>query len=443
MSDAALLDAIRRHALPLGRHGCGALLEACASATVVLLGEATHGTREFYRMRAQLTRALIEDYGFDAVAIEADWPDTLRLSQYAQGRGADPDTAAALSGFERFPRWMWRNREVAAFAHWLRQHNAGGRHVGIYGLDLYSLRASIAAVLRHLARTAPEAARRARERYACFDHFHEDPQRYGYATHFGLSESCETEVVEQLRELSERTAAARRGDSDGATVDELFYAEQHARVARNAEAYYRAMFGGRTASWNLRDTHMAETLRELFEHLAAGLGRPARIVVWAHNSHLGDARATEMGEDGQINLGQLAREQYGRNHVVSVGFTTHTGTVMAASEWDGPAEVKAVVPALPGSFERLFHEAGLGDFMLAGGTLDSVFGTTRKLERAIGVIYLPQSERYSHYFQARLAGQFDAIVHLDQTSALAPLDAPATDAGAPEPEPAETYPSGL
>ncbi|HEY8606140.1 MAG TPA: erythromycin esterase family protein [Noviherbaspirillum sp.] len=445
----AALDAVRNAARPL-RHetDIDSVLDEIGDARIVLLGEATHGSREFYRFRAELTKQLIIRKGFDALAVEADWPDALLVNRYIQSPAAPAkgakDVRGALAGFERFPQWMWRNTEIAALVQWLRQHNlqyaAGDGKVGFFGLDLYSLHRSMESVVRYLSRVDPEAARQARARYACFDHLAEDPQRYGYAANFGMRKDCEDEVIRQLVALTEEGGQYVRGD--GAAADELFYAQQNARVAQNAEAYYRSMFQGRNASWNLRDTHMAETLSALQTHLMASRGRPARIVVWAHNSHIGDASVTEMGDDGQLNLGQLVREQLGRETTFLLGFSTHAGTVTAASEWDSPAERKTVRPSHPDSFERLFHDAGINNFFLplrrAQAARDAL--RERRLERAIGVIYLPESERFSHYFEAALGDQFDALVHFDETHALEPLERTAAlhDGEAPE-----TWPTGI
>jgi erythromycin esterase-like protein/predicted phosphoribosyltransferase len=418
------------------------LIDAIGDARVVLIGEATHGTHEFYRERALITRRLIAERGFAGVAVEADWPDAYRVNHYVRARGTDEDAADALRGFQRFPTWMWRNADVLDFVGWLRTYNettAEKDQAGFYGLDLYSLRASMQAVIAYLVKVDPEAAHRARARYACFDHFGDEMQHYGYAAASGLSQSCEHDVVTQLAELHRRRAdyASRNGRI---ARDELFVAEQNARLVKNAEEYYRTMFRGRVESWNLRDRHMTDTLRELLSFLERS--RPnARLVVWAHNSHLGDARATELGEAGELNVGQLARERFGAGAVL-IGFTTNTGTVTAASEWDGPAHRKHVRPALAGSYERLFHEVDIPRFLLPLRTdpeLTSVLSAPR-LERAIGVIYHPETERRSHYFHARLADQFDYVLHIDETRAVEPLESTAAwEAG----EVAETFPSGL
>jgi erythromycin esterase-like protein len=418
------------------------LLGLIRDAQVVLLGEASHGTHEFYRERARITQRLIEEEGFAAVAVEADWPDAYRVNRWVRGESDDRTALDALGGFERFPRWMWRNRDVLEFVSWLQQHNRSRpeeRRVGFYGLDLYSLFASMQEVIGFLEKVDPEAAARARYRYSCFDAFGEDTQAYGYAAEFGITRSCEDQAVQQLIELQRRATELAQRDG-GVSEDDLFYAEQNARLVRNAEEYYRSMFRGRVSSWNLRDRHMAETLEALIEHLHVRWGR-ARVVVWEHNSHIGDARATAMGGMGEWNVGQLARERFGDDAVL-VGFTTYEGTVTAASDWDAPAERKLVRPGLPGSFEALFHTLGLADFLLplrGDARVSEALGETR-LERAIGVIYRPESERLSHYFEARLPQQFDAVIHFDETRAVEPLD---RTAGWDKGEPPETFPTGL
>jgi erythromycin esterase-like protein len=421
------------------------LLSLVGDARVVLLGEASHGTHDFYRVRAEITKRLIREKGFGAVAVEADWPDAYRVNRYVRGRSTDLDAADALGGFLRFPQWMWRNADVLDFVGWLRQYNDGRpddpSRIGFYGLDLYSLHASMQAVLEYLRIVDPAAARRASQRYACFDHFGGDPQAYGYAATLGLTPSCETEVVGQLVEL--RAAAAEYARRDGRVApDDLFFAAQNARVVTSAERYYRTMFQSHASSWNVRDQHMVETLEALMSFLD-GERDGAKIVVWAHNSHLGDARATEMSQRGELNLGQLARQRFG-SQVVSVGFTTYTGTVTAASDWDGHVERKLVRPALAGSYEALFHECANPNFFIdlrtsseAAGVLDAP-----RLERAIGVIYRPDTERLSHYFGASLPRQFDAVLHYDRTRAVEPLErTPVWERG--EVELPETFPSAL
>ena len=417
------------------------LVERLGRARFVLIGEASHGTDEFYRERAAITRRLIAEKGFNAVAVEADWPDAYRVNRYVRGEGDDASADQALSDFKRFPAWMWRNDVVLDFVTWLRAHNESnpGSRAGFYGLDLYSLFTSIEEVLEYLERVDPPAAKRARFRYGCFDHFGEDTQAYGYVASFDMDKSCEDEVVTQLVELRRRAAEYARKDGLVAS-EEFFQAEQNARLVKNAEEYYRTMFEGRVSSWNLRDRHMGETLDALYRHLLAR-NPESRVVVWAHNSHLGDARATEMGHRGELNLGQLVRQRYGRDSAL-VGFSTYTGSVTAASDWGDPAETKRVRPGLEGSYEALFHSYGIPRFLLSleesarlpAAVLDE------RLQRAIGVIYRPETERLSHYFRARLAEQFDAMIHIDETNALAPLEAYSESTTAEAPE---TYPTGV
>ncbi|WP_454743679.1 erythromycin esterase family protein [Cupriavidus necator] len=395
------------------------LLDMARGKDFVLLGEATHGTAEFYRMRAQITQSLVRGQGFDAVAIEGDWPDAWRVNRYVQGEGND-SAEEALSDFERFPSWMWRNREFLAFIEWLRGHNAGlapERRVGVYGLDLYSLYRSAEAVIRYLERADPLQAEAARQHYAALDHVR-DPAAYGYQAATGLRAPARDGAIRQLLQL--RTEEAAYISRNGlAAMDSHYFAERNATVVVNAEAYYREMFGRRISTWNLRDAHMAQTLSSLAAYRLRR-GGSGRIVVWAHNSHLGDARATESQLRGEWNLGQLVRQQAGTQALL-VGFTTYTGHVCAASEWDGDPEHKAVVPALHDSWEALFHSTGLDRFFLPLGPQASHPLFEVMLERAIGVLYLPRTERASHYFDASIAGQFDALFHVDETTALEPL----------------------
>ncbi|HJP59451.1 MAG TPA: erythromycin esterase family protein [Gemmatimonadaceae bacterium] len=416
-----------------------AVLDNVGDAQIVLLGEASHGTHDFYHQRAEITKRLITEKGFNAVAVEADWPDAYRVNRYVQCDSEDKNADEALSGFERFPTWMWRNTVVLGFTEWLHNLNAErgeNNRVGFYGLDLYSLFNSMEAVVNYLDRVDPDAARRARYRYSCFEHFGEDSQAYGYAASFDLERSCEDEAINQLLDMQRR--AMEYLDASGR--EDFFDAEQNARLVKNAEEYYRSMFRGRQSSWNLRDTHMAETVDALIAYLRRHQRQP-KIVLWAHNSHLGDARATEMGARGELNVGQLVRQKYG-DAAFNVGFTTYTGTVTAANDWDEPGERKIVRPALPDSYELAFHETGIPRFYLSlgNGAGRSSLLSKPRLQRAIGVIYRPQTERISHYFRADLPRQFDAVIHLDETHALRPLDIPE---GWHDAEPPETYPSGL
>ena len=401
-----------------------ALLKLIGDARIILLGEASHGTHEFYFERAAITKRLIAEKSFTVIAIEADWPDASRVHRYARGASDDVDANEALSGFRRFPTWMWRNTVVVEFVEWLREFNqrVGPKRApaGFYGMDLYSLHTSIDAVLGYLEKVDPDAAKRARSRYSCFDHFGREPQEYGYAATMGAIESCEDEVVEQLIELRNKAAEFLSRDGEIA-AEELFFAEQNARLVKNAERYYRSMFRGRASSWNLRDQHMVETIEALVAHLDGS--RQPKAVVWGHNSHLGDARATEMSQHGELNVGQLIREHFGREAVL-IGFSTYSGSVTAASDWGARAERKNVRPALPGSYEELFHEIGLPRFWInlreRGDKIDTL--RAPRLERAIGVIYRPETERSSHYFHARLPEQFDVLIHIDETRAVEPLE---------------------
>jgi len=418
-----------------------ALLDLIGDRRIVLIGEATHGTHDFYRERARITRRLIEEKGFNAVAVEADWPDAYRVNRYVLGQSSDGDARAALSDFERFPSWMWRNVDVVQFVEWMRARNDAHRHLEtkarFVGLDLYSLRSSMSAVITYLDAVDPRAADAARDRYSCFDQVVGEGPDYGHAVALNITLPCEDEVVAELVEL--RESAARLLASDGFVAeDEFFFAEQNALLVRNAERYYRSMYRGRVSSWNLRDQHMAETLESLVRHLDAQLGR-SRVVVWEHNSHVGDARATQMGAAGELNVGQLVRTRWPKDSTL-IGFTTYDGRVTAASEWGGAAERKIVRPALAGSYEELFHRVDVPRFLLpmGEGVVDVLH--TARLERAIGVIYRPETERASHWFHASLPAQFDAVIHLDRTSALEPLERTSLwDAG----EAPETYPTGL
>ena len=445
LGEREVLEALRAEAHPLtgDRRDYDALMGLVGDARIVLLGEASHGTHEFYRERARITRRLITELGFAAVAIEGDWPDAYRVNGYVRGQGSDGDAEEALRGFARFPTWMWRNAEVLDFVGWLRtlnerRHDAA-RKVGFYGLDLYSLNASMEAVIAYLDEQDPQAAKRARARYECLQPYGAKGSDYGQAVLLGVGEPCRRRVIEQLVELR-RLAGEYLARDGSAAEDEYFYAEQNATIVADAEEYYRTMFGDRAGSWNQRDRHMANTLDHLLAHLDRHDGS-TRLVVWAHNSHVGDARATEMGSRGELNIGQLMRERHGRD-VVSVGFSTYSGTVTAASDWGGQPERKRVRGALPDSYEALLHDTYIPAFLLcplpAGDSGRALMDP--RLERAIGVIYRPETERQSHWFGASVARQFDALVHIDSTRAVEPLErTPKWELG----EPPETYPSAL
>jgi erythromycin esterase-like protein len=415
------------------------LLDRIGDRRLVLLGEASHGTHEFYRIRAAITKRLVAEKGFHAIAVEGDWPDAHRVHRFVVGNAsADGSAVDALAEFERFPTWMWRNADVLDFIGWLRAFNDArvpSARVGFFGMDLYSLHASMNAVLAYLDQADPEAAQRARARYACFDHFGDDTQLYGLRTGLGLDPSCEREVTKQLVEMQARRLRTL-GQAAGREPEELFSAEQNARVVRDAEEYYRSMIGGRASTWNLRDRHMVDTLVDIDDRITRR-GVPAKIVVWAHNSHLGDARATDMGKRGQWNVGQLVRECYGQEAVL-IGFTTFDGTVTAARDWGAPAERRIVRPALAGSWEALFHEVDASPFILFTDPTDSPpLLRASRIGRAIGVIYRPETERQSHYSQSRIGEQFDAVLHFDRTRALEPLERTASWIAGELPE---TYP---
>ena len=440
---SALVEKIRKKAIAFegANDVADEILTLVGDARFVLIGEASHGTHEFYKYRAEITKRLIAEKGFSAVAVEADFPDAYRVNRYVRGLGEDKTADDALGAFTRFPLWMWRNHVVLEFVDWLKAHNdklETNEKIGFYGLDLYSLHSSMAAVLDYLKKVDPEAAKTALNRYSCFDHFGEDAQSYGYAANYDTHFSCEDEAVKQLVELQRR--AAEYANRDGFVArDEYFFAEQNARLVKNAEEYYRAMFKRSVSSWNLRDRHMAETLQALAEHLGAEF-QPAKIVAWAHNSHLGDARATEMGERGEWNVGQLAREKY-KNDACLIGFTTHTGTVAAATNWDEPARMKRVRPSHKNSYEQIFHQTELPRFFLnlRDKETEEILRQPQ-LERAIGVIYRPETERASHYFTAVLSEQFDGVIHFDETRAVEPLD---KISGWTHEDAPETLPEGL
>lgn len=410
--------------------GFGALFDRFGDRRVILLGEASHGTSEFYRARAAITKHLIEKHGFTIVAVEADWPDAAHLNRYLRGR---PQPSEVSAPFQRFPQWMWRNTEVAAFIDWLRQHNTGiedaSRQVGFYGLDLYNMSGSIAAVLAYLDETDPGAAAIARERYGCLTPWQNEPSTYGRAALRSGYRTCEDAVIKQCRELLERSLSQEDGD--------LLDAQQNARLIASAEKYYRVMYYGGAETWNLRDRHMFETLDKLLD---AG-GPESRAVVWAHNSHVGDARNTEMGSGrDELNIGQLCRERYG-DQVALIGFGTHAGRVACASDWDSDMEIKEISPSLPGSIERLCHDSGKRFFLLdfgRSGTLHNALRAPRQ-QRFIGVIYRPETERLSHYMEAAVSSQFDAFVWFDQTSPVTPLAGPTKGSG----KMPDTFPFGM
>ena len=432
--DDALVAALRDRAEPfrsVGDAPLANLLARIGNARIVLLGEASHGTSEFYRMRDRISRALIEQKGFNIVAVEADWPDAARVDHYVRHAEYPPSEWTA---FARFPTWMWRNDEFRSFVDWLRAHNATlsrDARTGFHGLDLYSLNNSITAVLNYLDSVDPETARVARERYGCLTPWQSDPATYGHAALTETFKTCEQEVLRMLSDLMRKRQTYALHDGE-----RFLDAVQNAQLIADAEQYYRIMYYGSRASWNLRDKHMFNTLEALLDFR----GPDSKAIVWAHNSHVGDASATELGLRGEFNIGQLCRERFGRT-VYAIGFGTDSGTVAAASNWDEPMKTMTVNPSIEGSYERLCHESEHPAFFLDLGLKQSAdlrSGLTRKrLERAIGVIYRPKTELASHYFEAELPRQFDEYVWLDKTTAVTPLSTRAVK-GFPE-----TYPFGL
>ena len=416
---------------PMHHDEFGSLFDRFGDALVVLLGEATHGTSEFYRARAAITRRLIERHGFTVVAVEADWPDAARIDGYVRHHEPRPRRGDA---FVRFPTWMWRNREVLEFADWLRGHNEGlldAQQTSFHGLDVYSLSESMHAVVDYLERVDPRAAQRARHRYACLLPWQDDPAEYGKAVLLGEAGGCEAAVVEELQEMLKERLRWIADDGEA-----WFDAAQNARIVRSAESYYRTMYRGATESWNLRDRHMFDTFQAVLTHRGFG----TKAVIWAHNSHIGNAAATAMGWQGQFNIGELCRIAFGEEAVL-IGFATDTGTVAAASDWGGEMQVQTVRPSRPGSYEHVFRKTKIPRSMTdwRGQSRRALAELLREplLERAIGVVYRPQTEYLSHYFQAVLSEQFDCWLWFDKTQAVTPLGHERPH-GAPE-----TYPFGL
>jgi protein-L-isoaspartate(D-aspartate) O-methyltransferase len=409
------------------------LLARIGDSRLVLLGEASHGTAEFYDMRARITQELIRKKGFTAVAVEADWPDAARIDHFVHG--TSPDPLLESSPFSRFPSWMWANHSVLTFIRWLKDYNAtvgtAQGQVGFYGLDLYSLSSSMEAVLTYLDSVDPETAQVARVRYGCLTPWTSDPALYGQVMITKRYRQCEGEVIATLQDLLQKRLDYSRADGK-----RFFDAEQNARLVTNAERYYRTLYYAENNSWNQRDQHMFETLQSIL----AFRGPQSKVVVWEHNSHIGDARATEMSARGEFNIGQLVRQKYG-DAAYSIGFGTDHGTVAAASEWGGPMETKQVQPSHIDSYERICHDVRTDNFMLPLRTpLKQITRTgllAERLERAIGVIYRPEAELQSHYFYASLPRQFDEYIWFDETRAVAPLTRKSIE-GMPD-----TFPFGL
>jgi erythromycin esterase len=431
-----LIEGIRRIAKPLKDDAdLDPLMERIGDARVVLLGEASHGTREYYTWRDRITRRLVTEKGFGFIGVEGDWPDCSLVNRWIKGAAGGRSARQMLHAFERWPTWMWANEEVVHLAEWLRQHNDAqpqARRVGFYGLDVYSLWDSMDAVTRYLEKVDPEAAARARRAYGCFDPYEEDVQDYAMATAM-VPTSCEQEVIRTLVELRARAPDYAEEDREA-----FFNAEQNALVARNAERYYRAMIKGGAASWNVRDTHMIETLERLLQHH----GPEAKAIVWEHNTHVGDARATDMARVGMVNVGSLARDRWGGDVVVA-GFSSYRGSVVAGSEWGAPMKRMPVPEAREGSWEQLFHAAGAEDKLLMMDALDDIPGAMDpRGHRAIGVVYHPERETRGNYVPSVLPMRYDAMLYIDRSHALRPLK---MTPQLPDeyPETPETYPSGM
>ena len=442
----ALVEDIRALSHPLATdEDLDPLMERIGDARYVLMGEASHGTSDYYTWRARISKRLIHEKGFTFIGVEGDWPDCYRVNRYIKGApGAGESAYDVLHAFDRWPTWMWANREIVHLAEWLRNHNQGAydggtplpdeKKVGFYGIDVYSLWDSMQAVISYLERIDPEMARTARRAYACFEPYGEDVQEYAAATAF-VPTSCEDEAITMLGELYSKAAKYQEEGREA-----FFNAEQNALVAQNAERYYRTMVRGGAASWNVRDTHMADTLDRLMEFH----GPDAKAIVWEHNTHIGDARATDMARSGMVNVGQLVRERHAAEGVVLVGFGSHRGTVIASQEWGAPMERIVVPPATEDSYEDLFHQAATADGRAASLLLlDQTQGRDGWLEprghRAIGVVYRPAFERYGNYVPTVLPRRYDAFVFVDETTALQALHLEPVDAH----EPPETFPSGM
>ncbi|HEX8695795.1 MAG TPA: erythromycin esterase family protein [Longimicrobium sp.] len=434
MAVEKLVEGVKEHALPLeDDRDLDPLLERIGDARVVLLGEASHGTGEYYTWRDRISRRLIAEKDFSFIAVEGDWPDCYAVNLFVKEWGDVGESAReVLHAFHRWPTWMWANEEVVALAEWMRETNRDRpdeRKAGFYGLDVYSLWDSMEVVTRYLERRDPALAERARRAYGCFDPYEEDVQEYAFATAF-VPTDCEEEVVQMLREMRSKGPQFREHGREA-----YFNAEQNALVALNAELYYRTMVRGGSASWNVRDTHMMETLQRLMKHH----GPDAKAIVWEHNTHVGDARATDMARAGMVNVGQLARQEYGDECVI-VGFSSYRGSVIAGDAWGSPMERMRVPEARGGSWEAVFHEAGAQDKLLLLEGFDEVPGALDpRGHRAIGVVYNPDAERYGNYVPTVMPYRYDAMLYIDESHAVHPLHL----APVPEHEVPETYPSGM
>ncbi|KAK9805590.1 hypothetical protein WJX72_006608 [[Myrmecia] bisecta] len=460
-------DVVRDHALSpvAGKDDLQKLVAAIPEdVRFVLMGESSHGTHEWYTTRAELTKLLVQQRGFHALATEADFPDQFRVNMYARGLSKDDMTSTdALHNFKRFPQWMWRNDEWDHMVSWINGYNratgmagnldkAGG--VGVYGMDVYSMHASSRIVINFLDEVDPEAGKRARQRYACFDRFGKDAINYAFQFAAGGA-SCEQQVLQVLMDVIQKAACYDQKDDSGVlAAEKKFSAVCNARIVKDAEEYYRQMFfSSQALTWNIRDTHMVDTVKMIEDHLANDYHVAApKIIIWAHNSHISDARASDMGRSrGEVNVGQIMRQEYG-NEAYNIGFLTHRGSVAAADEWDQPVRRKTLRPSMEGSYERLMHDTGLPSLALdirnAAPELNEALKGP-KLQRFVGVIYLPKTERQSHYSRSWLPEQYDMVVHVDKTKALHPLETETSWdkgeglEGEEFREPPETYPFGV
>lgn len=407
------------------------LMERIGDARYVLLGEASHGTSDYYAWRARLTQRLIREKNFSFVAVEGDWPDCYRLNRYIKGYEDAGDNAyEVLHNFQRWPTWLWANWEVVALTEWLHAYNANRPRpdrVGFYGLDVYSLWESLQAILEYLQEHEPAALAQARQAYLCFEPYRDNAQSYAWDTAL-VPTSCEDEVVELL------TAVRRDVRHFLDDPEELFNAEQNAEVLVNAERYYRTMLRGGPASWNIRDTHMTDTLDRLTEYH----GADAKAIVWEHNTHVGDARATDMVDAGMVNVGQLVRERHG-DEVVLVGIGSHHGDVIAGDEWGAPMQQMSVPPARASSWEDILHRAGRDDMLLLSDELaDNASTIAPRGHRAIGVVYHPGREQFSNYVPTVLPKRYDAFLFIDETTSLHPMHLQPQETAPPE-----TYPWGV
>ncbi len=434
LNETDAVSSIRRWSYPLdSQDDLAPLYNRIGDARIVMLGEASHGTNEYYTWRAQITKKLIEEKGFNLIAVEGDWPDCYRLNRYIKNyHGSGSNAFDVLKQFNRWPTWMWANWEMVALAEWLQQHNKDlplHKKTGFYGLDVYSLWESMESIMQYLKKTDPGALEIAEEAYQCFEPYRrEEGSSYARASQF-VPELCQDEVVHLLREIQNRLPLY---NSD---PENVFSAEQNALVMVNAEKYYRSMVKGGPHSWNVRDKHMADTLERLLKFH----GEDSKIIVWEHNTHIGDARATDMTDEGMYNIGELARLQHNDRGVVLVGFGSYKGTVMAGNHWGANMQRMKMPPAIKDSWEYLLHKAGAQDkLLLMDDFMNDTFMESHIGHRAIGVVYNPEYEKYGNYVPSILPFRYDAFIYIDETNALNPLHIQPDGHQVPE-----TYPFGV